>query len=409
MINKLIEFSIQHKLIVGLGVLALVIWGGVSLTQLPIDAVPDITNNQVQVITVSPSLAAQEIEKLITYPVELSLQNIPGLEEIRSISRFGLSVVTVVFKDEIDIYWARQQITERLTDAKSQIQEGLGIPQMTPVTTGLGEIFQYVIHPKKGFEKKYTAMDLRSIQDWTVRRQLLGTEGVADVSSFGGFLKQYEIALDPAKLRAMQVTMDEVFTALKKNNQNTGGAYIDKQPSVYFIRSEGLIGSLQDIEQILIKLNESGMPVLVRDVAKVQIGHAIRYGSLTRNTEGEVVGGIVMMLKNENSSKVIQNVKERIKSIEKSLPDGLVIESFLDRTKLVNNAIETVTQNLTEGALIVIFILVLMLGNLRAGLIVASVIPLSMLFAVSMMNLLGISGNLMSLGAIDFGDRKSVV
>jgi heavy metal efflux system protein len=403
MLDKIIHFSIKNKMVVGLFTLALIIWGAYSLKQLPIDAVPDITNNQVQVITVSPSLAAQEIERLVTFPVEQTMATIPGIEEIRSFSRFGLSVVTIVFKEHVDVYWARQQVNERLTEAKTIIPADAGAPELAPLTTGLGEIYQYVIHTKKGYEKKYSAMDLRTIQDWIVRRQLLGTDGVADISSFGGYLKQYEIALNPDKLRSMNISISDVFTALKKNNQNTGGTYIDKKPKAYFIRSEGLIGSIADIERIVIKTNSNGIPVLMRNVATIGFGHATRYGAMTRNDEGEVVGAVVMMLKGANSSKVIANVKARITQIEKTLPEGVVIEPFLDRTKLVNNAVSTVTKNLAEGALIVIFVLVLLLGNLRAGLVVASVIPLAMLFAISLMNLFGVSGNLMSLGAIDFG------
>lgn len=403
MLDKVIYFSIKNKIVIGLFTLALILWGSYSLKQLPIDAVPDITNNQVQVITISPSLAAQEIERLVTFPVEQTMATIPGIEEIRSFSRFGLSVVTIVFKEHVDVYWARQQVNERLTEAKTIIPAGVGTPELAPLTTGLGEIYQYVIHTKKGYEKKYSPMELRTIQDWIVRRQLLGTEGVADISSFGGYLKQYEIALSPDKLRSMNISIGEVFTALQKNNQNTGGAYIDKKPNAYFIRSEGLIGNIEDLERIVIKTNANGIPVLMRNVASIGFGHATRYGAMTRSNEGEVVGAIVMMLKGANSSKVIGNVKKRITQIEKTLPEGVVIEPFLDRTKLVNNAIGTVTKNLAEGALIVIFVLVLLLGNLRAGLVVASVIPLAMLFAISLMNLFGVSGNLMSLGAIDFG------
>lgn len=403
MLDRIIHFSIKNKFIVGIFTVALIIWGIYSVAKLPIDAVPDITNNQVQVLTVSPSLAAEDIERLITFPIEQTMASIPGIEEVRSFSRFGLSVVTLVFKDQIDVYWARQQVNERLTDAKTIIPQGAGTPELAPLTTGLGEIYQYVIHTEKGFENKYTPMELRTIQDWIVRRQLLGTEGVADVSSFGGYLKQYEIALNPDKLRSMNISISDVFTALGKNNQNTGGAYIDKQPNAFFIRSEGLIGTKEDIEKIVVKNNSNGIPVLIRNVASVNYGYATRYGAMTRSDEGEVVGAVVMMLKGANSSAVIRNVKERIAQIEKNLPEGVVIEPFLDRTKLVNNAISTVTKNLAEGALIVIFVLVLLLGNFRAGLIVASVIPLAMLFAISLMNLFGVSGNLMSLGAIDFG------
>ena len=403
MLDSIIRFSIKNKLIVGLFTLALVVWGGYSLTRLPIDALPDITNNQVQVITNSPSLSAPDVERLITFPVEQTMANLPDLVEVRSFSRFGLSVVTIVFEDGVNVYLARQQVFERLQQARNQIPPGAGSPELAPVTTGLGEIYQYVIRPRPGYEKRYPATELRSIQDWIVRRQLLGTEGVADVSSFGGYLKQYEIALDPQRLRASGVTMDELFFALEKNNQNTGGAYIDRKPNAYFIRSEGLIGTLADIGSIPVRRTSEGLPVLVRDVAEVRFGHAVRYGAMTRNDEGEVVGAVVMMLKGANSSEVIGNVKARIEQVKKSLPEGIEIHAFLDRTNLVNRAIGTVTKNLIEGALIVIFVLVLMLGNWRAGLVVASVIPLAMLFAIALMNLFGVSGNLMSLGAIDFG------
>lgn len=403
MLNQIIYFSIKNKLIIGLFTLALVVWGSYSVTQLSIDAVPDITNNQVQIITTSPSLAAQEVERLITFPIEIAMANIPEKVEIRSISRFGLSVVTIVFEESTDIYWARQQVSERLNSAIVQIPKGAGVPYLGPISTGLGEIYQYVIRPKKGFENKYSSMDLRTIQDWIVRRALLGTPGVADISSFGGHLKQYEIAINTDKLRSMNISIAEIFRALEKNNQNTGGAYIDKKPNAFFIRSEGLITSVADIEHIVVKNNTNGTPVLVRDIANVQFGHAVRYGAMTYNTEGETVGALVLMLKGANSSTVIQNVKQKIIEIQKTLPEGLQIEPFLDRTKLVGNAISTVSTNLIEGALIVIFVLILFLGNLRAGLIVASVIPLAMLFAISLMKLFGVSGNLMSLGAIDFG------
>lgn len=403
MLNAIISFSIRNKLIIGMLTIGLVVWGSYSLKQLPIDAVPDITNNQVQILTVSPSLAAPEIERLVTFPVEQTMATIPGITEMRSFSRFGLSVVTIVFTESTDVYWARQQVNERLTKAKEAIPKGAGSPELAPVSTGLSEIYQYVLRPKKGYEAKYSPMELRTIQDWIVRRQLLGTEGVADVGSWGGYLKQYEIALSPEKLRSMNVSINEIFQALEKNNQNTGGAYIDKKPFAYFIRSEGLVNGLDDIEKIVVNNTEQGLPVLIRDVATVQFGHAIRYGAITYNDEGEVVGSVVLMLKGANSSFVIEKVKERIEQIKTTLPEGVEIVPYLDRTKLVNNAIDTVAKNLAEGALIVIFVLVLLLGNLRAGLIVASVIPLAMLFAITLMNLFGVSGNLMSLGAIDFG------
>ncbi|WP_138992768.1 CusA/CzcA family heavy metal efflux RND transporter [Larkinella sp. C7] len=403
MLDSIIRFSIRNKLIIGLLTLALVVWGGYSLSHLPIDAVPDITNNQVQIITRSPALAAQEVERLITFPIEQTMATIPGIAEIRSFSRFGLSVVTIVFQESTDLYWARQQISERLSSARSQIPAGTGEPEMAPVTTGLGEIYQYVIYAKPGYKQKYSPTELRSLQDWVVRRQLLGTPGVADVSSFGGLLKQYEIAIDPDRLRSYGLGINDLFTALSRNNQNTGGAYIDKKPNAYFIRSEGLVGNLADIGRIVIRRTKNGTPVLIRDVAQVKYGSALRYGALTRNGQGEAVGALVLMLKGENANEVIGRVKNRMDQIRKTLPEGVDIHAFLDRSELVGRAINTVTRNLIEGALIVIFVLILFLGNWRAGLVVASVIPLSMLFAVGMMQVFGVSGNLMSLGAIDFG------
>jgi cobalt-zinc-cadmium resistance protein CzcA len=403
MLSAIIRFSIRNKLVIGLLVLALIGTGIYDFARLPIDAVPDITNNQVQVITVSPSMAAPEIERLVTFPIEQATAGIPGIKELRSFSRFGLSLITIVFNDDIDVYWARQQVNERITRVKDIIPGGIARPELAPVTTGLGEIFQYAVKAKKGYEGKYGAMELRTIQDWIIRRQLLGTEGVADVSSFGGYLKQYEVAVIPDKLKSLNVSINDIFGALQLNNQNTGGAYIEKGPNLLYIRSEGLAKTSEEIGKTFVKHTPKGIPVYIKDVAEVQIGHAIRYGAMCYNNEGEVAGAVVMMLKGENSSKVIKAVKERIRLIEKTLPEGVVIEPFLDRTKMVNNAIGTVKTNLLEGAVIVIFILVLFLGNLRAGWIVASVIPLSMLFAVIMMNLFGVSGNLMSLGALDFG------
>lgn len=403
MLNKIIEFSIRNKLIIGLFVMALVGYGTYEVTKLPIDAVPDITNNQVQVITVAPSFGATDIERLVTFPIEQANTNISGLKEIRSFSRFGLSLVTIVFNDETDIYWARQQVSERLQKIQAQIPQGIGTPELGPVSTGLGEIYQYTVRPEEGYENKYSGTDLRTIQDWLVRRQLLGVKGVAEVSSFGGKLKQYEIAVDPNKLQSYNVTILDVFNALEKNNQNTGGTYIEKGPTVLFIRSEGLIASVKDIEDIAIKATETGRPLFIRDVARVDTGFATRYGAMCYNDKGEVSGAVVMMLKGANSSDVVKRVKDRVAQIQKTLPEGVVIDPFLDRTKMVNNAIGTVEQNLLEGALIVIFVLVLFLGNLRAGLLVASVIPLAMLVAIILMNLFGVSGNLMSLGALDFG------
>lgn len=403
MLDNIISFSIKNKFIIGLMTLALIIWGVWSATRLPIDALPDITNNQVQIITQCPTLAGQEVEQLVTYPIEQSIANLPDVVELRSISRFGLSVITVVFDDDVNIYFARQQINEKIKEAEQNIPAGVGTPELAPVSTGLGEIYQYIIHPKEGSEDKYTAMDLRTMQDWIVARQLYGTPGIAEVNSFGGQLKQYEVAIDPNRLVAMEVSIPEIFTALEKNNENTGGAYIDKRPNAYFIRSVGLVGTFEDIRNIVVKNNPNGIPVLIKDIAEVRFGSAVRYGALTYNGEVDAVGGVVMMLKGSNSAEVVTRVKGKMSTIQKSLPEDIVIEPYLDRTDLVDRAIGTVKTNLIEGALIVIFVLVLFLGNFRAGLIVASAIPLSMLFALGMMNLFGVSANLMSLGAIDFG------
>ncbi len=403
MLNRIIEFSIKNKLIIGLFTISLIIYGSFELTKLPIDAVPDITNNQVQIITTAPSYGATDIERLVTFPVEQANSNIAGIKEIRSYSRFGLSLVTLVFNDDVDVYWARQQVAERLLVVQEQIPQGIGKPEMGPISTGLGEIYQYAVKPKKGYEKRYDITELRTIQDWIIRRQLLGVKGVAEVSSFGGKLKQYQVTIDPNKLVAHKVTISDIFDALKSNNQNTGGAYIEKQSTVLYIRSEGLIGGKEDIENIVVRNNQGSTPLLIRDVANIEIGYATRYGALTFNNEGEVSGAIVMMLKGANSNVVIDDIKAKIKQIEQTLPEGVEIVPFLDRTSMVNNAIKTVETNLLEGALIVVFVLVIFLGNFRAGFIVASVIPLSMLFAIIMMNIFGVSGNLMSLGALDFG------
>lgn len=403
MLDKIIAFSIKNKFIVLLMTIVLIIWGVWSAAKLPIDAVPDITNNQVQIITLCPTLAGQEVEQLVTYPIEQSIANLPDLEELRSISRFGLSVITVVFKDKVDIYFARQLINEKLKESQEKIPKGVGRPELAPVSTGLGEVYQYIIHPKKGSEDKYSAMDLRTMQDWIVARQLYGTPGIAEVNSFGGKLKQYEVAVNPDKLLAMDVSIPEIFTALEQNNENTGGAYIDKKPNAYFIRGVGLVSSMDDVRAIVVKNSPNGIPITIKDVAEVRFGNAVRYGAMTYNGEKDVVGGVVMMLKGANSADVVDRVKEKMKNIQKSLPKDVIIEPFLDRTDLVKRAINTVQTNLIEGALIVIFVLVLFLGNLRAGLIVASAIPLSMLFALGMMNVFGVSANLMSLGAIDFG------
>ncbi len=403
MLSKIIQFSIKNKLVILLGVFALILGGVYSISKLPIDAVPDITNNQVLIITSVPSAGAPDVERLITVPIEQATRNIPGMIEQRSFSRFGLSLVTLVFNDDIDIYWARQQVSERLITVKSQMPEGMGIPELGPLTTGLGEIYQYVVRPKKGYEGKYSLTELRTMQDWIVRKQLLGTPGVADVSSFGGAVKQFEVSVNPELLKQYDLSVNDIYTALNDNNQNAGGAYIEHGPGVLFIRTEGMVDSMDQISSIPVKTLSNGMPLLIRDIAQVKIGEATKFGATAYNADGEVAGAVVMMLKGENSKQVIANIKTKIATIQETMPEGVVIEPFLDRTKMVDNAIGTVSKNLLEGALIVIFILILFLGNLRAGLVVASVIPLAMLFAFILMHLFGVSGNLMSLGALDFG------
>ncbi len=403
MFDHVIRFSVRNKVIIAFGVAVLIAWGLYALRQLPIDAVPDITNNQVQVVTTSPSLAAEEIERLVTTPVEVAMASIPEIEEVRSISRFGLSVVTIVFHDNVDVYWARAQVSQRLVDIQGEITADAKAPSLAPVTTGLGEIYQYVLKVDPAFADRYTKADLRTLQDWAIRRRLLGTPGVADVSSFGGDLKQIEVAVDVERLRSFGLTIVDITKAVENNNGNAGSAYIENGPRVAFVRSEGRLKSKDDLANIFIRGTPSSTPIRLRDVATVREGRAIRYGAMTIDAVGESVGGIVLMLKGANSSTVIEDVKLRVAEIQKSLPEGVVIEAFLDRSHLVNKAIGTVASNLIEGALIVIFVLVLMLGNLRAGLIVASVIPLAMLFAIGMMVATGVSGNLMSLGALDFG------
>ena len=402
MIDRIIHFSVTNKLITGLGLLVFVAWGAYSFTQLPIDALPDVTNNQVLVNTVAPNLATQEVEQFITFPLELAFRNLPDVVELRSISRSGLSVITVVFKDEVPVNVARQLVGERIANALAEIPAGFGIPEISPATTGLGEIYQYTLAVDSAHTDAYSPMELRSIQDWIVRRQLLGVPGVVDVSSFGGYLKQYEVAVDAARLQGMRLSLLDVYNALASNNENTGGSYIEKGPNIYFIRGEGLVTSLEDIADIVIT-TRSGSPVRIRDVGEVRFGSAPRYGAMTRNGEGETVGAVVLMQKGANAMQVTRAVKERMKSVETSLPEGVSIDVFVDRTKLVTKTITTVSENLLMGALIVVLVLVLLLGNWRAGLIVASVIPLSMLFAVGLMVQFGISANLMSMGALDFG------
>ena len=401
MFQKLITYSIRHKLVIGVLSIALAIWGVWSLMHLPFDSTPDITDNQVQVITQAPSLGAQEVEQYVTTPVEMALANIPRIQERRSISRSGLSVITLVFDDAADIYWARSQVSQVVEQLEKELPRNTET-EMGPIATGLGEIYHYTIRAKEGYEHKYSLTQLRTMQDWIVRKQLSGTPGVAEVSGWGGYVKQYEVAINTDQLNASGVSVSEVFEALQRNNANTGGSYIEQNSNQYYIRGIGVVKNLEDVANITVKTVD-GTPVKVGDVAKVQLGHATRFGAVTRNGEGEVVAGIAIMLKGENFQEVIKNVKERINQIQKSLPEGVVIEPFIDRTNLVDRVEGTIARNLIEGGLIVIFVLVIFLGNWRAGLVVASVIPLSMLFAFGMMKTFGIDGNLMSLGAIDFG------
>ena len=401
MFQKLITYSIRHKLVIGVLSIALAIWGVWSLVHLPFDSTPDITDNQVQVITQAPSLGAQEVEQYVTTPVEMALANIPRIRERRSISRSGLSVITLFFDDAADIYWARSQVSQVVEQLEKELPKNTET-EMGPIATGLGEIYHYTIRAKEGYEHKYSLTQLRTMQDWIVRKQLSGTPGVAEVSGWGGYVKQYEVAINTDQLNASGVSVSEVFDVLQRNNANTGGSYIEQNSNQYYIRGIGVVKNLEDVANITVKTVD-GTPVKVGDVAKVQLGHATRFGAVTRNGEGEVVAGIAIMLKGENFQEVIKNVKERISQIQKSLPEGVVIEPFIDRTNLVDRVEGTIARNLIEGGLIVIFVLVIFLGNWRAGLVVASVIPLSMLFAFGMMKTFGIDGNLMSLGAIDFG------
>lgn len=382
--------------------IALIIGGIWSVSQVPLDAVPDITNNQVQVITQAPNLGTEDIEQFVTYPVEVAMANLPGVTEIRSVSRFGLSVVTIVFEDEMGTYLPRQLVAEKLTEVKEEIPQGFGEPSMGPISTGLGEIYQYTLKVDSAHKGQYSSSDLRTMQDWIVSRQMAMVPGVVEINAVGGKIKQYEVAISPDELKAIGLTIIDVYNALEANNQNTGGAYIEKDHYANFIRGEGLARSIEDIENIVVK-NVNGLPISIKDVAKVQFGSAVRYGTLTQDGQGEVVGGLVMMLKGANSNDVIVRVKERMADIQKSLPEGVIIEPLLDRSKLIAKTTGTVTENLMVGALIVIFVLVFLLGNWRGGLIVASTIPLSLLFAFIMMHYFGVWANLMSLGAIDFG------
>jgi cobalt-zinc-cadmium resistance protein CzcA len=400
MINAIIRFSVSQRLLVMLMVAIVVSAGGYSLRQLPIDAVPDVTNVQVQVLTAAPSLAPLEVERQITFPIEVAMSGLPDIEEIRSVSKFGLSAATIVFDDSVDIYFARQLVLERLTQAREQIPDKIGSPEMGPISTGLGEIYQYELRANGN---GYDATALRTIQDWNVRRQLLGVPGVTEVNSFGGLEKQYQVRLDPLKLQAYDLGLRDVLESVARNNANVGGAYIEHGAEQYLLRGIGLVESADDIANIVVKTGAEGVPVYVRDLGEVVTGATIRQGAVTADGEGEIVAGIAMMLKGENSREVVRRVKERVEQVKKTLPEGVELVPFYDRTELVDRTIATVAKNLVEGAIIVILVLVLLLGNWRGSLLVATVIPLSMLIAAIFMRLFNISGNLMSLGAIDFG------
>jgi heavy metal efflux system protein len=400
--SDIIRFSLNNKLLVFLFVALMAGFGLYSIIHIPIGAVPDITNNQVQVITTSRNLATQDVEQFITYPVELEMANLPGVKELRSVSKFGLSVVTIVFDDKLGTYLPRQLIAEKIKTASEKIPQGFGTPEMGPISTGLGEIYQYILDVKPGYEDRYSPTELRTIQDWIVKRQLSGIPGVVEVNTWGGYLKQYEVSVRPELLNAMNINVHQVFEALSKNNSISGGAYIEKNNQAYFIRGEGLVRSLEDLNQIVIT-NRDGIPIRIGDVAETAFGHANRFGAITAKGEGEKVLGQVMMLKNANSGAVIENVKKRVSEIQSFLPEGVFINGFLERSELIGKTTFTISENLLLGCLIVIFIVVLLLGNIRSGLVVASVIPLSLLFAISMMYIFGVDANLMSLGAIDFG------
>ena len=401
MLESIIKFSLKNKLIIFIFTVFIIGFGVFSLTKIPIGAVPDITNNQVQVITTSRNLSTQDVEQFITYPVELEMANLPGVEEIRSVSKFGLSVVTIVFNDDMGTYLPRQLIAEKIKSASEKIPKGFGSPEMGPITTGLGENYQYILDVKPEYKDSYSPTELRTVQDWIVKRQLSGIPGVVEINTWGGFLKQYEVAISPNKLNAMNISVSEIYDALEKNNSVAGGGYIEKTNQAFFIRGEGLITSLKDVGNIVVK-NE-GTPIYIKDIAKVGFGSATRFGAITGNGEGEKVLGQIMMLKDGNSKAIIDAVKERVATIQSTLPEGVYINGFLERSELIDKTTFTVSENLILGSLIVIFVVVILLGNLRSGLVVASVIPLSLLFAISLMNLFGVDANLMSLGAIDFG------
>lgn len=402
MLTRIIEFSVRNKLIIILFTLSVVGFGLYAILQIPVGAVPDITNNQVQVITTSGNLSTQEIEQYITAPVEMEMANLPGVQEIRSISKFGISLVTIVFNENLGTYLPRQLIAEKIKSAAEKIPEEFGEPEMGPITTGLGEIYQYTLDVQEGYEDRYTASDLRTIQDWVVKRRLSGIHGVVEINSWGGYLKQYEVGINPGRLLSSGVSLMEVYDALEANNSISGGAYIEKTNQSYFIRGDGQVKSADDIANIVVK-NVDGVPILIKNIAQVSFGHANRYGAITANGKGETILGQVMMLKDADSKQVINEVKKRVAEIQENLPEGVTIIPIVDRSELVAKTTFTVVENLLLGALIVMLTVIFLLGNIRSALVITSMIPLALLFTISMMYIFGVDANLMSLGALDFG------
>ena len=401
MVAALIRFAVAQRLLVMLLVVMMAGAGIYSLSQLPLDAVPDVTNVQVQVLTSSPALAATEVERQITFPVEVAMSGLPGITELRSVSMFGLSAVTVVFSDNTDIYAARQLVLERLSQARGDIPEPLGTPEMGPIATGLGEIYQYELRATAG--SGFDLSSLRTTQDWDVRRQLLSVPGITEINSFGGIEQQFQIRIHPQRLQAYDLNLRDVYEAVKRNNANVGGGYIEHGPEQYVLRSIGLAASIDDLRRIVVKTGKNGAPVYVSDLADVVAGGALRQGAVTAQGNGEIVAGIAIMLVGQNSRAVVQRVRARLDQIRRTLPKGVELVPFYDRTELVDRTIATVRRNLIEGAVLVIVVLILLLGHWRGALLVATIIPLSMLFAATLMRVFNVSGNLMSLGALDFG------
>ncbi|MCL2178242.1 MAG: CusA/CzcA family heavy metal efflux RND transporter [Proteobacteria bacterium] len=403
--KKLVEACLKWRLLVFAFVLLIAFVGARSALHLPIDAVPDITNVQVQVLTQASSLGPVDVERTITFPIESSMSGLPGVTNIRSISRFGLSAVTVIFEEGMDLLRARQLISERLIQVRDMLPPGIS-PELGPLSSGLGEIFQFEVRSRHmcSHEKPcHSPMELRSLLDWFIAYELRSVPGVVEVNSFGGELKTYEVEVLPERLRALNLSLNHLFEALEKNNATAGGGYLIRSGEQLLVRGEGRIQHLDEIGDVLVETRDDGVPVRVRDVARVQTAPLIRHGAVTRDGRGEVVTGIVMMLVGANGRKVVEDVKAKVAELSPSLPEGVYIETFYDRAELVDKTIRTVAENLTLGALFVIAVLLFLLGSIRGGLIVAAAIPFSMLVAVSAMHMLGLSGNLMSLGAIDFG------